>query len=304
VLADGAFVHTSPPTGDWQTTLTLPNLSCDKCTLQIIEFMAEHGPNVGGGYFYHHCADLRIKVDPSLPPADVAWPRTVTQSRAALSHIVGGGGWATAITLVNSSTAPVPVTVTFRGDDGIAMSLPVTVTQQGVDQAVTNSAVNAVIGPNASLLISMGEQFASTVQGWADVQSAGVLGGYAIFRQTPKQGSPSEGTVPLQGQLSSTVTLPFDNTNGFVMGVALTRLSTASGNITATAWDDSGAQIGSAQTLTIAGAGHSAFVLSDQLRVTAGKRGIVRFQSADGSGVAALGLRFSPVGTFTSVPTI
>ena len=304
VLADGVFVHTSPPTGDWQTSLTLPNLNCDKCTLQIIEFMAEHGPNVGGGYFYHHCADLRIKVDPSLAPADGAWPRAVTQSRAALSHIVGGGGWATTITLVNSSQAPVPVTVTFRGDDGIAMSLPVTVTQQGADQAVTNSSVNAVVNPNATLLISMGDQFASTVQGWADVQSAGALGGYAIFRQTPKQGSPSEGTVPLQGQVSSTVTLPFDNTNGFVMGVALASLSTGPGSITATAWDETGSQLGSAQTLTIAGAGHSAFVLSDQIRATAGKRGIVRFQSGDGPGVAVLGLRFSPFGTFTSVPTI
>jgi hypothetical protein len=304
VLADGMFAHTAPPNGDWQTTLTVPNLNCDKCTLQIIEFMAEHGSNVGGGYFYHHCSDLRIRADPSLPPADAAWPRAIAQSRAALSHIVGGGGWATTITLVNGSSAPVPATVTFRGDDGSPLTLPVTVRQQGVDQQVTVASVNAVINPNATLLISMGDQFDSTVQGWADVQSAGVLGGYAIFRQTPKQGSPSEGTVPLQSQLSSTVTLPFDNTNGFVMGVALASLASASGSITVTAWDDTGASLGSAQTLTLAGSGHSAFVLSDQIRATAGKRGIVRFQSADGPGIAALGLRFSPFGTFTSVPTM
>jgi len=304
VLADGVFVHDSPPTDDWQTMITLPNLSCDKCTLQIIEFMAEHGLNPGGGYFYHHCADLRIRADPSLPPADAAWPRAVTQSRSALAHIAGGDGWATTITLVNSSSTTVPVTVTFRGDDGVATSLPVTVRQQAVDQQITGSSVNGVVNPNSTMLISMGDQFGSLFQGWADVQSSGPLGGCAIFRQTPKQGSPSEGTVPLQSQFSSTVTLPFDNSGGFVMGVAVATLSTSATNISATVWDESGVQQGSVQTLSIAAGGHSAFVLTDQLKSTAGKRGIVRFQSADGSGIVVLGLRFSPFGTFTSVPGI
>jgi hypothetical protein len=36
--------------------ITLPNESCEKCTLQVIQFMAQHGP----GYFYHHCADIQI----------------------------------------------------------------------------------------------------------------------------------------------------------------------------------------------------------------------------------------------------
>src|SRR3989442_8886625 len=36
--------------------------------------MAEHGANVGGGYFYHHCADLQITADPNVgPPQNAAW---------------------------------------------------------------------------------------------------------------------------------------------------------------------------------------------------------------------------------------
>jgi hypothetical protein len=112
----------------------------------------------------------------------------------------------------------------------------------------------------------------------------------------------SEGTVPLQSQFPSTVTLPYDNTAGFVMGVALANLSTSTASVTATMWDDSGNQLGT-QTITIAGSGHSSFVLPTQLPLTAGKRGIVRFQSAANGGIAGLGLRFSPFGTFTSVPT-
>jgi hypothetical protein len=304
VLADGVFLHDSAPTVDWQTTLTLPNLNCDKCTLQIIEFMAEHGSNVGGGFFYHHCSDLRIVADASLPPADPAWPRAVAQTRAAFSHLAAGGGWTTTITLVNTSPAPVPVTVAFHGDDGGELSLPATITQQGVTQTAAGTAsVNAVINPNATLLISTGDQIASTYVGWADVQSSGSVGGYAIFRSTPATGSPSEGTAPLQAQPPSTLTLPYDNTGGFAMGVALANLSTASANITATVWDDSGNQLGT-QTITIGGSGHMAFVLTDQLKLTAGKRGIVRFQSAATGGIAGLGLRFSPFGTFTSVPAM
>jgi len=65
VLADNFFAHTT----DMKTftgEVTLPNVNCDKCTLQVIEFMASHGPD----YFYRHCADLKITADPSKPVFD------------------------------------------------------------------------------------------------------------------------------------------------------------------------------------------------------------------------------------------
>jgi virginiamycin B lyase len=220
-----------------------------------------------------------------------------------LSHIAAGGGWNTTIALVNTSTSSVPTRLAFYADNGSAFSLPLTVTQQGASQAITGSTLDRVIGPNTTLLIDTGNQLASTVIGWADVTSVGPVGGYAIFRQTPQTGSPSEGTVPLQSQFPSTVTLAYDNTAGFVMGVALANLSTSSASITATMWDDSGNLLGT-QIITIAGSGHTAFVLPAQLALTAGKRGIVRFQSSASGGLTGLGLRFSPFGTFTSVPTM
>ncbi len=62
VLADGVFVHTQPFTGPQSIQITLPsNVTCTKCTLQVIEFMAEHPLNMPGGCFYHHCADLSIQ---------------------------------------------------------------------------------------------------------------------------------------------------------------------------------------------------------------------------------------------------
>jgi hypothetical protein len=72
VLADGLFAHTSKQTDPWETDVAIPNINCDRCTLQITQFMAEHGVNKDGGYYYHHCADLQVTADPSKP-IDTRW---------------------------------------------------------------------------------------------------------------------------------------------------------------------------------------------------------------------------------------
>ena len=143
----------------------------------------------------------------------------------------------------------------------------------------------------------------STSTGWADVISTESLGGFAIFRSTPESGLPSEGTVPLQAQLPYNLTFPYDNTSGFVMGLALANTSVLPANITATIWDETGNRLG-AEILSLAASGHTSFVLPTRIPLTAGKRGIVQFQNWSGGGLAGVGLRFSPFGTFTSVPTI
>src|SRR5436190_13775906 len=76
ILADGLFVHSTRPTGQlepWETDVQLPNINCKKCTLQIVQFMAEHAFNNPGGYTYHHCANLQITAD-SSKPLDKGWP--------------------------------------------------------------------------------------------------------------------------------------------------------------------------------------------------------------------------------------
>jgi bacterioferritin-associated ferredoxin len=61
VLADDLFEHCVPFTEPQSATIKLPpGVNCSKCTVQVIEFMSDHGPNVPGGCFYHHCADVSI----------------------------------------------------------------------------------------------------------------------------------------------------------------------------------------------------------------------------------------------------
>ena len=78
VLADGLFPHYTRPAAPqtFETEVQLPNINCPKCTLQIVQWMAEHGYNNPGGYTYHHCADLAITADPAKP-LDKGWPESV-----------------------------------------------------------------------------------------------------------------------------------------------------------------------------------------------------------------------------------
>jgi MYXO-CTERM domain-containing protein len=62
VLADDVFDHSAPFSTPQSIDIQLPtNVTCTKCTLQIIEFMSNHPLNNPGGCFYHHCADISIQ---------------------------------------------------------------------------------------------------------------------------------------------------------------------------------------------------------------------------------------------------
>jgi hypothetical protein len=88
VLLDGLFQHypkpgepasaiPKTPMAPWETDVQLPNITCPKCTLQVIQFMADHPYNQPGGYSYHHCADLQITADPAKP-IDKGWQASTT----------------------------------------------------------------------------------------------------------------------------------------------------------------------------------------------------------------------------------
>jgi hypothetical protein len=64
-LADGMLKHSSEFKSDQSFQVTLPkDVTCTKCTLQVVEFMSNHVLNDPGGCFYHHCADIAIQGDP------------------------------------------------------------------------------------------------------------------------------------------------------------------------------------------------------------------------------------------------
>ena len=74
VLVDGLWVHSEKAGAAWETDVTLPNINCKHCTLQVVQFMEQHAPNNPGMFTYHHCAMLEITADPKKP-IDAAWPK-------------------------------------------------------------------------------------------------------------------------------------------------------------------------------------------------------------------------------------
>ena len=74
VLADGLFMHHERVQTPFEPDVTLPNISCKRCTLQVIQFMEAHGANNPGNYTYHHCAIVQITAD-AKKPIDASWPK-------------------------------------------------------------------------------------------------------------------------------------------------------------------------------------------------------------------------------------
>jgi hypothetical protein len=135
------------------------------------------------------------------------------------------------------------------------------------------------------------------LQGWAEVAGTGRIGVLAIFRLATPGKPDSEATV-IGAQSGGNIFLPFDNTQGFVTGVAVSNANpTQSVSITMIFTSDTGAQTNA--VITLPAHGHTAFVMPAAYPATAGARGSIRFLSSPD--IAVVGLRFSPNNSFTSL---
>lgn len=72
VLVDGLWANQDRRTGPQSTDIRVPNIDCEGCFLQVVQFMEEHPGFREGGFTYHHCAVLDITADPALP-MDEGW---------------------------------------------------------------------------------------------------------------------------------------------------------------------------------------------------------------------------------------
>jgi hypothetical protein len=137
-------------------------------------------------------------------------------------------------------------------------------------------------------------------EGSANVSTDGDVNGFIRFRYAPRD---QDATVPLETRNAAAYLLSFDNTNGLATGVALANISADAAIVPVLMRDDSGAQIGSA-SLSLAGKGHTAFVLADQFPNLANRSGTVEFDTPSGGRISVLGLRFPPGQQFTTIPVI
>src|SRR5262249_49718370 len=112
-----------------------------------------------------------------------------------------------------------------------------------------------------------------------------------------------EAVVPLETRNAASFVLSFDNTSGFVTGVAMANTSTQSSFVQVVIRDDNGVILQS-NSVALVALGHNSFDLAARFSVTAQRRGTVEFQPPAGGGISVLGIRFNPAGTFSTVPAM
>ena len=61
VLVDG--IPDRSGAGEYTQEITLPNVTCDNCTLQLIQMMTDKAPYGDGNDIYFQCADLELSED-------------------------------------------------------------------------------------------------------------------------------------------------------------------------------------------------------------------------------------------------
>lgn len=72
VLIDGLWENYERRSGILETAIRVPNIDCERCFLQIVQFMVEHPGVAEGGFTYHHCAILNVTANGDLP-IDEGW---------------------------------------------------------------------------------------------------------------------------------------------------------------------------------------------------------------------------------------
>lgn len=230
----------------------------------------------------------------SIEPIDTSsLPDAGTTS--TISQIADGGDWQTTIILVNTGSAPAPVSLRFTQPTGNPWALSVAGTG-GISE------YSDVIPAGGSRIIETAGTAPTLSQGWGQVITSGSVAGTAIFRQRLSAVRDAEGAVPLSLSGIRQFVLPFNNTQGFVTAMALANQDPVQSTaVTVTLRDQNGTVLGNG-TVNLAPSGRSAFVVPAQFPETVNVQGVAEFSS--NADLSALGLRYNPIGSFTSMPPI
>ena len=223
----------------------------------------------------------------------------VTLGNGTMAQVALGGGWQTTFTLINTGTSPAQAQLSFFGDDGSALSLPLTIVQSGT--ATTTSSLTQTIAPgNQLVIVTSTADPQISVEGSAQLTTTGNIGGFAIFRYNP---AGQEAVVPLETRNAEAFLLAFDNTNGLATGLALANVSNQAINVPVVLTDDTGANLGTA-TISLPAHGHTSFMLAGTYPAVAGKRGTVEFDTPPGGQISVMGLRATPSFAVTTIPVL
>jgi hypothetical protein len=214
--------------------------------------------------------------------------------RQILAQIADGAGWRTTITLVNLDTVPASYTLRFYSNEG-TLALPFD------GETGRLESLSGTIAVGGSRTITTTGTTATLSQGWAELTSTQNISGLGIFRQRVA-GRPDQEAAVSAVTPSARFVLPYDNTQGFVSGIAIANTAAGSRAVSVTPKGEDGVGL-ITDSVNLPSRGQTAFTFSDRFPVVAARRGAAEFSST-GADFAALGLRFNTGGAFTSLPAL
>jgi hypothetical protein len=221
-------------------------------------------------------------------------------SAGSLAQVTSGGGWMATLTLINSGAAAEEAVVSFYDDNGNPLALPVNYPQAPLAEPELAYSVDRTLNPSAQLLIqTAGPINQPTVAGWALVQASGNLTGSALF-DWGAPGVQQEAVMQLENRTPNAFLLSFDQTGGYVLGIAVANPTATGESVPAILLDDTGANIAST-TLSLPAMGHTAFMLTNDFAGAAGRRGTLQLQLPAGGQISAIGFRANSVGSLATV---
>jgi hypothetical protein len=101
VLMDNLFPRTSDNMGsEFSQEITIPDMSCERCTLQVIQFMTNHSRPC----IYYHCADIAI-VGGSGSAVDAGAPEPTADAGSSVAGASASGAGGTPVAGANGSGA-------------------------------------------------------------------------------------------------------------------------------------------------------------------------------------------------------
>ena len=219
-----------------------------------------------------------------------------------MSHIAAYGAWSTTIVLVNTdNNASASLLLVFRDDNGLPLTL--TLRRLGsTDAPRTDDRLAVTIPPGGSVSYQTVEDSGrNTVTGYAELAvSSPSVRGQAVFRQRDPAGLSFEATVPME-RGGRHFSIPFDNAGGYVTTLAIVNTSPTAGDVTITARNGNGQNIGTRSVRLNAGQHVSDAAANLAGSFVSGQRGMLDFDSSNAD-FAALGFRFST--PFTTLAVI
>ena len=227
--------------------------------------------------------------------------------QGTFAQIAYGGSWQTTFTLLNlSSTDLASVTLSFFGDDGSPLNVPV--------EGGNTSSYTFTIPTGGVQNVVLSSLDSTTTEGWASMSVAsGIVRGQGSFRFLLPGGAISEAVVPFNTSGSAACIIPFpvapgatpviliafDNTDGYKTALAIANTSNTQLAVPIEFDDQSNGQL-VVDTLNLTVNQHMAFLVTDNYPALRNTKGILRIKASTAS-VSVLGLLANATNAITTI---